>query len=402
MRAPDDPLAFTRLMPAPSETMRHRVHRLLEGRDRKGWDCAVVDIGLTVCILAAVLAAILSTEPTIAVERRDAFLIAEYAFAGIFTAEYLLRLWAAAETARPGDGPWRRRWAFIRSPMGIVDLIAIAPVFLQAALGFDLVALRLLRLFRIFKLTRASPALETLGAVLSAEKRTFGAALLLLGIVAVLAAGGMHALEAEAQPDAFGSIPRALWWAVVTATTVGYGDVTPITPQGKMLASLVALIGIALFALPATILANAFLREIRRRDFIANIRIIAASPVIQSLDAVGAAQVATALEARQVGPGERIVAAGAKAQALYFIGHGQVECLRDSEKRIYDDGDFFGARPLMTDAAADFTAITTAPSTLMTLPATDFRRLCRLLPTFREAMAEAATADGADPVDILL
>jgi len=323
-------------MTATSETLRHRMHGLLEGRNRKGWACAAVDVGLTLCILAAVLAAILSTEPTIADDYRDAFIVAEYVFAGIFAVEYLLRIWAAAETARPGDGPWRRRWAFMRSPMGVIDLIAIAPVFLQALLGFDLVALRLLRLFRIFKLTRASPALETLGAVLSAEKRTFGAALLLLGIVSVLAAGGMHALEAEAQPDAFGSIPRALWWAIVTATTVGFGDVTPITPQGKMLASVVALIGIALFALPATILANAFLREIRRRDFIANIRIIAASPVIQKLDAVGAAQVATALEPRQVGPGETIVATGSKAQALYFIGHGQVECLRGGKKRIYD------------------------------------------------------------------
>jgi len=84
------------------------------------------------------------------------------------------------------------------------------------------------------------------------------------------------------------------------------------------------------------------------------------------------------------------------------VGPGGGECLRGGKKRTYDDGDCFGAQPLMTSAATDFTAITTAPSTLMTLPAEDFRRLCRLLPAFREAMAEAATADGDDPADILL
>ncbi|MEM6491818.1 MAG: cyclic nucleotide-gated ion channel, partial [Pseudomonadota bacterium] len=383
-------------------TLRRRVHLLLDGRDRRPAGRTVLDIAIAALILAAVGSAILSTEQTIAAGARDLFLTAEYVFAGLFAVEYLLRLWSTAETARPGDGPWRRRWAFIRSPMGIIDLLAIAPVFLQPVLGFDLLALRLLRLFRIFKLTRASPAMETLGAVLVEERRTLAAAFLLLCTVSVLAAAGMHALEAHAQPEAFGSIPRAMWWSIVTATTVGYGDVTPITPAGKALAAVMALIGVALFALPATILANAFLREIRRRDFIANIRVIAASPVIQQLDAVGAAQLATNLEQRQYAPGETIIAAGAASTGLFFLGHGQVECEAAGEKTLYDDGDFFGAGALMADRAVGFTATALAPTTLLRLPPEDFRRLCRLLPTFREAMAEAAAADGADPADFQL
>ena len=131
-------------------------------------------------------------------------------------------------------------------------------------------------------------------------------------------------------------------------------------------------------------------------------RIIAASPVFQKLDAVGAAQLATNLEPRQIPPGEVIVAAGADPQALYFIGHGQVEYVSDETKTICDDGDFFGARALMTGERTAFVATATAPSTLLRLPADDFRRLCRLLPTFREVMAEAAAADGAEPADFRL
>ncbi len=225
-----------------------------------------LDVSLLALIVLAVCAAILETVPSVR-ERFGAELHAFDVFSVVvFTIEYVLRL--ATCTAHPSGRfgePVRGRLRFALTPMALVDLAAIAPFYLEALLPVDLRFLRVLRLFRIFKLTRYSAAMSILLGVLRDEARSFGAALFILMVILILAASGIYLVESDVQPEAFGSIPAAMWWAVATLTTVGYGDVTPITAGGKVFGAIVTIVGIGMVALPAGILASAFSDHLRRR-----------------------------------------------------------------------------------------------------------------------------------------
>ena len=184
----------------------------------------------------------------------------------VFSAEYLLRLWSVADD-KPDNTTWRQRWNWLRSPSALIDLVAIAPAFLNHFVNIDLRFLRILRLFRILKLTRYFASLRILLVVISKEKGSFQAVIFILFIMIVTAASGIYLVEKDAQPEVFESIPKAMWWAVVTLTTVGYGDVTPITNAGKILGAVITILGVGLAALPAGILATGLANELaQRRD----------------------------------------------------------------------------------------------------------------------------------------
>jgi voltage-gated potassium channel len=177
----------------------------------------------------------------------------------VFLAEYALRLWTCVELPQYRH-PVIGRLRYVFTPMMIIDLLAIAPVFL-IGFGMDLRSLRMfrtVRLFRVFKVTRYVRALETIRHVLRDKREqlamTIGIVLFLLLITSSL----MYELEHDAQPQAFSSIPATMWWAVASLTTVGYGDLYPITPLGKLLAAISAVLGVGLVALPAGILASGF------------------------------------------------------------------------------------------------------------------------------------------------
>lgn len=178
----------------------------------------------------------------------------------IFTLEYLLRFWAIAEKD-PFEGAWKNRWLWIRSGGAIIDLLAILPAYINFFVHLDLRYLRILRLFRLLKLTRYFVSLQILLRVIKREKGSFQAVIFILLIMIIIAAAGVYVVENKAQPEVFSSIPASMWWAVVTLTTVGYGDVTPITPLGRFLGALITILGVGLAALPAGILAN----ELRQR-----------------------------------------------------------------------------------------------------------------------------------------
>ena len=184
----------------------------------------------------------------------------------IFVIEYILRLWVCTMDSRYRH-PIVGRIRFALTPMALVDLIAILPGFVPT-MGMDLRfvrAVRLTRLFRLFKLSHYSQSLKTLGRVLNAKKEELLVTLFAGGIILVIASSLMYYVERDVQPDSFGSIPRAMWWGVVTLTTVGYGDVYPKTVLGKMLSSVIAVLGIGLFALPAGIIASGFATEIQNK-----------------------------------------------------------------------------------------------------------------------------------------
>ena len=185
----------------------------------------------------------------------------------IFTIEYVARLWSCVE--KPVyHRPWLGRLRFAATPMAMIDLFAILPFYLPF-LGLDLRFLRILRMMRIFrvaKLGRYSQSLQILNRVLVTKKEQLLCTVFVLVLLVVIAASLLYYAENHVQPEAFSSIPAAMWWAVTTLTTVGYGDISPQTGLGKFMASIIAILGIGMFALPTGILGAGFVEEMSRNQ----------------------------------------------------------------------------------------------------------------------------------------
>lgn len=205
------------------------------------------DLFIQATILVALVAYSLETLPSINDAQRALLAAVEAISILIFTGEYLLRVWVA-----------KRRWAYIFSFYGVVDFLAIAPFYL--AIGIDLRSLRavrLLRIFSIFKLMRFSKAIKRIGTAFSLARVELVLYLSFSCVVIFLAGVGIYQFENAVQPEKFSSIPMSLWWAVVTLTTVGYGDMLPITAGGRLFTVLVLLVGLGLVAVPAGIISSA-------------------------------------------------------------------------------------------------------------------------------------------------
>ncbi len=227
-----------------------------------------VDWFIMLLIAANVVAVTLETVDPLYAEYESFFFWFELVSVGIFSIEYLARLWAC--TARDGyHHPVFGRVSFARRPMIIIDLLAILPFFLGPLLPADLRflrALRLFRFFRLFKLARYSESMLAFHDVFRRKKADLVIAFSVTLILLIVTSSLMYFVETTAQPDEFGSIPETLWWGVITLTTVGYGDVTPVTPLGRLLGGVVAMLGIGLFGLPASILATGFIETRIEQD----------------------------------------------------------------------------------------------------------------------------------------
>jgi len=250
--------------------IRRRVYEILEVAEEGDRTSRAFDLFIVCLIALNVLALVIATVPAFS-PLSGAFRAFEAVSVVIFSLEYVLRMWSCPE--RTGEThPGRQRLRFAGSGMMLVDLFAILPFYITLAVPGAAVldlrflrAVRLMRIFRLFKLGRYSTAMKVLGRALKAKKEELGVAVFVVLILLILASSLMYFVENPAQPDVFPSIPAAMWWGVATLTTVGYGDVVPVTFLGKVLGSIVALLGIGLFALPAGILAGGFAAEVQRR-----------------------------------------------------------------------------------------------------------------------------------------
>jgi voltage-gated potassium channel len=227
-----------------------------------------IDLLLLLLILANTIMVLLESVPEINDEYRDFFVEFEIFSVAIFTLEYLLRLWVCT-IEEEYKGTWLGRWRYIWTPMALIDLLAILPFYLPLLITFDLRMLRLLRLFRLLRLLKAlrySESLKVFAEVYRLKKSELTICFMGIFFLLVIASALVFHLEHEAQPEAFSSIPAAMWWGVATLTTVGYGDIYPITPMGKFFGAIIALLGIGLFALPAGIVGSGFVVALRRKS----------------------------------------------------------------------------------------------------------------------------------------
>lgn len=305
--------------------LRRRVFEIIEVGRGDDHASRLFDGSIVALIVLNIGAFVLETVPEYAAAYAPAFRAFEAFSVAVFTVEYALRLWTAVEVpflARMK--PWRARLSYATRAYLVIDLLAIAPFYLGGLLGIDLRVLRVLRLLRFFKLSRYSPAMHTLLRVLRNERRSLTAAGLLLVAALLLTATGMYYIEGTAQPDKFGSVPQAAYWAMTTLTTVGYGDVTPITPLGKIWAMLAMLLGLCILALPVAIIAAGFAQEVGRRDFVVTWSLMSRIPLLADLDARQIAELMPLLRAHDLPPNVEVIAQGATSDAMYFVAAGQV------------------------------------------------------------------------------
>ncbi|MDE3115969.1 MAG: ion transporter [Pseudomonadota bacterium] len=371
---------------------RHRIYVVLEGGRASGVSGAIVDGALIALILANVLAYTLQSVPAIEHAYLGDLVEFEFVSVAIFSIEYALRLWSAVEDpllAHHSAG--RGRLAYALRPMMLIDFLAFAPSYLVPLFPFlDFRILRLFRLLRLLKIARYSPAMSTLMQVVAEERRALFASLLLLLCATVFAAASMHAVEGAIQPAIFGTIPDAMWWAITTLTTVGYGDAVPVTALGRAVAGLTMVVGFGLLALPVGIIATGFVNAIHRRDFVVTFGMLARVPLFREFDATLLGEIMNLLRAQMVAPGGIISAPGNQATAMYFIISGEVEAILPHRTVRFGPGDFFGELALLHEATRKATIVAITQCRLLALAANDFATLMGRHPELERRMEELA------------
>jgi voltage-gated potassium channel len=250
--------------------LRRRAYQILNHTEADDRAAVLLTATLVVLITATVAAIVLKSEAGIDTFWHDWFDAFELISVALFTIEYVLRVWSAVEN---DNGRYRRplagRLRYMLTPLALVDLVAILPFYFSFLIPMDLRFMRVLRLFLIFKLTRYQASMNLLAKVLRNEAGPIAAAMFVLAMLLIIAASFGYLAERQAQPQVFASIPDAMWWAIVTMTTVGYGDMVPVTPFGRVVGGVIAVIGLGMVALPAGLLASGFSEQLheRRREF---------------------------------------------------------------------------------------------------------------------------------------
>ena len=379
--------------------LRDRLYELLEHDHPSHSAGSRLVRGVVTVIVIDVLAGILASVPELNAEWGLLFTTIEIAAVAIFALEYAARLWSVAGHSLRAVTAARARLEYVFSTLGVVDLLAFLPSAIALIAG-NRFAVILFGMLPFLKLVRYSPALRSLLAVLHAERRTlFGCVVILTGAV-LLFASLLYGIEHEVQPEKFGTIPQAMWWAIVTLGTVGYGDVVPVTTLGKVVTVFAIVVGFAMIALPVAIISTAFADEVRRRDFVVTWHMLARVPLFSHLSAGEISDIMRLLRARTIEQGEVLVRRGDAASSMYFIAIGEVEIELPTQKVRLSDGTFFGEIALLRRTKRSGTVTAMRKTRLLALDAQDFHALIERLPALKEhvtATAEKRLADSLWP-----
>ena len=247
------------------KSLRKRIWEILEKGNSNDKVSFYTDIFLITLIIFNIVAVLLETVESIYSKYALEFLIFERFSTVIFLIEYILRIWVCVEE-KIKNNKLITRLKYASTWPAIIDLLAVLSGLLPMIFEVDLRILRALRMLRLLKFSRYFKVMNLLLGVLKEEKQSFLAAMFLLTIAMLIASTGIYLFEKDAQPDKFSSIPEAMWWAIATLTTIGYGDVTPVTGMGKFFGAIIAIIGIGVVALPSGILASGFTDQLKRRQ----------------------------------------------------------------------------------------------------------------------------------------
>jgi len=319
----------------------------------------------------------------------------------VFALEYAARLWSVAGHTPRKLSPLRDRLEYVCSSLGVIDLLAFLPASIALFAGSRQM-LAILGVLPFFKLVRYSPAMRSLFAAIHAERRTLvGCLVILLGAV-LFFASMLYAIERDVQPDKFGTIPKAMWWAIVTLGTVGYGDVVPLTVSGKIVSAFAIVFSFAMVALPVAIIATAFAEEVRRRDFVVTWGMLAKVPLFAHLSAAEIADIMRLLRAQTIESGEILVRRGDPATSMYFITAGEVEIALPNQHVRLSDGTFFGEIALLHRTKRSGTVTATRKTRLLVLDAQDFHALIERVPALAAHVKKTAKARLADSGDLAL
>lgn len=366
-------------MAAPSRyrAWKHRTFEILEVPPLADSTALFVDRAIVLLIVVNLFAVVMETVPGYRESYGELFLAFEIGTVAIFAVEYLLRVWVSDEhVPLKRYGRIGARLRYVLTPWAIVDLLAVAPTLVGFAFGvYDVNVLVVFRLLRFLKLARYSAGMSSLVNAVASERRAlFASGVVMAGLI-ITAASLMHWFEGAIQPDRFGSIPLAMYWAVTTLTTVGYGDMVPVTPAGRALAGVVMLFGFCMFALPVGIIATAFAREIHSRDFVVTWAMVARVPLFAELSASEIADVMRLLRAQTVEAGTVVTAAGDPAHSMYFIAAGTVEIHLPREHLRLGEGQFFGEIAVLRKARRSADVVALTHCRLLVLDAEDLQYL---------------------------
>lgn len=352
-------------------------------RVERVWPARANDVAVVAAIFAAALGAMIGSLPDIDPVPAAVAAIAGQTSLAVFTIEFALRLRIAS---RAGD-----RRAYAASPAGVIDLAVVVAGAAALAGGSVGAAGEVAGILALLKLWRFLPALSILGAVLVHEGRTLAAALAAMFVLLVLVSTVMFHLERGAQPEIFRSIPHTLWWGIVTMATVGYGDMAPVTLAGRIFGGLTMTLGIAMFAVPAGIIATGFADELRKREAAVTWQAVSRVPLFARLDAGYVSEIADLLRASVVPARNVVVRAGDEADAMFFIMDGEVEVDLAPRPIRLRAGDFFGEMALVTGQRRAATVTTVTECRLLRLGATEFRRVAEANPQILEEVSKVAS-----------
>jgi voltage-gated potassium channel len=377
--------------------LRDRLYELLE-QDHLPYSVGARFVRLVIAIITAdVLAAILASVPEFDARLGWLFTAIEIAAVIAFALEYAARLWSVVGRSLRDMTPLQARLEYAFSALGVIDLLAFLPSAVALIMN-DKTALVLFGMLPFLKLVRYSTAMRSLLAALHAERRTlFGCVVILTGAV-LLFASLLYAIEHKVQPDKFGSMPQAMWWAIVTLGTVGYGDVVPVTPLGRIVTVVAIVVGFAMIALPVAIISTAFADEVRRRDFVVTWGMLARVPLFSHLNAADIADIMRLLRSQTIEAGEVLVRRGDAASSMYFITAGEVEIDLPNQRVRLADGTFFGEIALLRRTNRSGTVTASRKSKLLVLDAQDFHALIERMPALAAHVRETAEARLADPL----
>jgi voltage-gated potassium channel len=339
-------------------------------------------------IIANVSAVALETVPAIYVHYKPLFSGFEKFSIAAYTAEYVVRVWSSVEDPRiAARGPLAGRIAFAMRPLMIVDLLAFLPSYFTLFFPIDLRVLRIFRLFRLVKLARYSPALPALLGVLYAERSALFASMILTLSVMCVSAELMLLAEGSVQPKTLGTLPDAMYWAITTLTTVGYGDIVPVTAIGRLIAGVTMVVGLLLFALPIGIIANGFVTDLHRRQFAITWSMLKRQPLFADFNVDAVTEILDAMSSKTVREHTQITLAGQNAASFYMIASGSARLEHEGGEYDLGPGDVFGEEALQVTSDYQRTVTARSEMRLIILPGEELRRLARKYPLLRRRIA---------------